>query len=377
MDSGPALGLGPKLVRLVFELIVRLRDEEGVTILLVEQNVHQALACCDRAYLMRVGSVETEGTPEELVRDRRHLRGARPADVLPQADAARRLDPRRGRGLRGRAPDGRSGGAGRRLRVRALRAPRRDRLAPLLRLGRLGQPDERDTAGRGRLHRRRPRRPREPHRRRGRWLRAGLRRPDPGRRALEHDPPVPRRGRARDPDRDPPPAPAGARRPPRGDRLMWWPLRSAAGAAVVAGALSLVAAWGWSRGGDHSKLTHFFVNVTIVVALFAWWIGTISPTDFFLAPTFALIVMFIVGGKRTVAGAVVGAALVTLVQEQVRGYEDSSVHLGLFTIHRLTGLTQMVLVVMILIVMYLRPEGIVGREEPDEAVARFLRRRPA
>ena len=112
-------------------------------------------------------------------------------------------------------------------------------------------------------------------------------------------------------------------------------------------------------------------------ALFAWWIGTISPTDFFLAPTFALIVMFIVGGKRTVAGAVVGAALVTLVQEQVRGYEDSSVHLGLFTIHRLTGLTQMVLVVMILVVMYVRPEGIVGREEPDEAVARFLRRRPA
>ena len=67
----PTLGLAPKLVRLVFELIARLRDEEGVTILLVEQNVHQALACCDRAYLMRVGSVETEGTPEGLRRDRR------------------------------------------------------------------------------------------------------------------------------------------------------------------------------------------------------------------------------------------------------------------------------------------------------------------
>jgi branched-chain amino acid transport system ATP-binding protein len=67
----PTLGLAPKLVRLVFDLIVRLRDEEGVTILLVEQNVHQALACCDRAYLMRVGAVETEGTPEELRRDRR------------------------------------------------------------------------------------------------------------------------------------------------------------------------------------------------------------------------------------------------------------------------------------------------------------------
>jgi branched-chain amino acid transport system ATP-binding protein len=67
----PTLGLAPKLVRLVFDLIARLRDEEGVTILLVEQNVHQALACCDRAYLMRVGTIETEGTPEELRRDRR------------------------------------------------------------------------------------------------------------------------------------------------------------------------------------------------------------------------------------------------------------------------------------------------------------------
>jgi branched-chain amino acid transport system ATP-binding protein len=67
----PTLGLAPKLVRLVFELIARLRDEEGVTILLVEQNVHQALQCCDRAYLMRVGGIDSEGTPEELRRDRR------------------------------------------------------------------------------------------------------------------------------------------------------------------------------------------------------------------------------------------------------------------------------------------------------------------
>jgi branched-chain amino acid transport system ATP-binding protein len=67
----PTLGLAPKLVRLVFDLIARLRDEEGVTILLVEQNVHQALECCDRAYLMRVGGIEAEGTPEELRRDRR------------------------------------------------------------------------------------------------------------------------------------------------------------------------------------------------------------------------------------------------------------------------------------------------------------------
>jgi branched-chain amino acid transport system ATP-binding protein len=64
----PTLGLAPKLVRTLFELIAGLRDEEGVTVLLVEQNVHQALETCDRAYLIRSGRIEREGTPAELRR---------------------------------------------------------------------------------------------------------------------------------------------------------------------------------------------------------------------------------------------------------------------------------------------------------------------
>jgi|SRR5436190_9873606 len=64
----PTLGLAPNLVTVVFELVGRLRDEEGVTVLLVEQNVHRALELCDRAYVMRTGVIELEGTPEELRR---------------------------------------------------------------------------------------------------------------------------------------------------------------------------------------------------------------------------------------------------------------------------------------------------------------------
>jgi branched-chain amino acid transport system ATP-binding protein len=64
----PTLGLAPTLVGAVFELIGRLRAEEGVTILLVEQNAHRALELCDRAYVMRTGRVEVEGTPDELRR---------------------------------------------------------------------------------------------------------------------------------------------------------------------------------------------------------------------------------------------------------------------------------------------------------------------
>jgi len=64
----PTLGLAPRLVRLVFDLIGRLRDDQGLSVLLVEQNVHQALELCDRAYVMRTGRIEAEGTPDELRR---------------------------------------------------------------------------------------------------------------------------------------------------------------------------------------------------------------------------------------------------------------------------------------------------------------------
>jgi branched-chain amino acid transport system permease protein len=97
-------------------------------------------------------------------------------------------------------------------------------------------------------------------------------------------------------------------------------------------------------------------------ALLAFWLGTISPTNFFLAPTFAVIVMLIVGGMGTVSGAVAGAGLVTLVQEVVSQQEDRSAHLGVLTIHRLTGLAQLVLVALILAVMYVRREGLLSRE---------------
>jgi branched-chain amino acid transport system ATP-binding protein len=64
----PTLGLAPKLIASVFELIAGLRDDEGVTVLLVEQDVHRALDLCDRAYVMRTGRIEAEGTSAELRR---------------------------------------------------------------------------------------------------------------------------------------------------------------------------------------------------------------------------------------------------------------------------------------------------------------------
>ena len=61
----PSLGLAPKIVRLIFDLIRRLR-EQGVTILLVEQNVRMALQIADRGYVINTGRIELAGTADEL-----------------------------------------------------------------------------------------------------------------------------------------------------------------------------------------------------------------------------------------------------------------------------------------------------------------------
>jgi branched-chain amino acid transport system ATP-binding protein len=61
----PSLGLAPHLVHMVMDLLQDLR-EDGLTVLLVEQNIHEALELADRAYVMASGRIEVEGTAAEL-----------------------------------------------------------------------------------------------------------------------------------------------------------------------------------------------------------------------------------------------------------------------------------------------------------------------
>jgi len=62
----PSLGLMPKLVDEVFDVVVRLRSE-GLTVLLIEQNVYEALQVADRAYVLQTGRIVLEGTGDELL----------------------------------------------------------------------------------------------------------------------------------------------------------------------------------------------------------------------------------------------------------------------------------------------------------------------
>jgi len=61
----PTLGLAPKIMRQVGELIRRIRDE-GVSIVLVEQNAEMALELADHAYVLEGGKVRLDGPAEEL-----------------------------------------------------------------------------------------------------------------------------------------------------------------------------------------------------------------------------------------------------------------------------------------------------------------------
>jgi branched-chain amino acid transport system ATP-binding protein len=64
MDE-PSAGLAPLVVAQVFELVQRIRSE-GLTVLIVEQNVQQVLDVVDRAYLLEVGAIKLAGTAAEL-----------------------------------------------------------------------------------------------------------------------------------------------------------------------------------------------------------------------------------------------------------------------------------------------------------------------
>jgi branched-chain amino acid transport system ATP-binding protein len=68
MFDEPSLGLSPILVQDVFAIAKRI-NKEGVTVMLVEQNVRQTLAMCDRAYVLENGRVVLQGTGKELSND--------------------------------------------------------------------------------------------------------------------------------------------------------------------------------------------------------------------------------------------------------------------------------------------------------------------
>jgi branched-chain amino acid transport system ATP-binding protein len=67
MLDEPSLGLGPKLVSEIFNVVQDI-NRNGVTVLLVEQNVHEALQISHRAYVLQTGRIVLEGKGEDLLK---------------------------------------------------------------------------------------------------------------------------------------------------------------------------------------------------------------------------------------------------------------------------------------------------------------------
>ena len=63
----PSLGLSPKLVKEIFDIILRINRERGVTVLLVEQNANMALHVADYGYVLEVGRIVMEDTCARLL----------------------------------------------------------------------------------------------------------------------------------------------------------------------------------------------------------------------------------------------------------------------------------------------------------------------
>lgn len=66
MMDEPSLGLAPLIVKSIFEIIKTINNE-GITVLLIEQNANMALKVADKGYVMETGEIKMEGTGTELL----------------------------------------------------------------------------------------------------------------------------------------------------------------------------------------------------------------------------------------------------------------------------------------------------------------------
>jgi branched-chain amino acid transport system ATP-binding protein len=69
----PSTGLSPRIAEFVFAVVADIRDKLGKSVLMVEQNVEQALGLADRAIVLKTGTVTFDGAPAALMSDRTEL----------------------------------------------------------------------------------------------------------------------------------------------------------------------------------------------------------------------------------------------------------------------------------------------------------------
>jgi len=122
------------------------------------------------------------------------------------------------------------------------------------------------------------------------------------------------------------------------------------------------------------RLLAFVLSALIVGAggaLFALKISVLSPGAVYLDVTFMMIAMLVVGGMRSLTGAVVGVVVVSVVGELVRQFE-SGIEIAGIAVPAIPGLSQVAIALLLLISLVLRPKGLTGGRELHEIVGRVM-----
>jgi branched-chain amino acid transport system permease protein len=104
--------------------------------------------------------------------------------------------------------------------------------------------------------------------------------------------------------------------------------------------------------------------------LWAHFITSFTPYSFYLAETFVVLAMLVIGGPYSVSGAVVGTLVVTAAREVLRGIENQ-VNILQLVPQGFFGFTEVVLAIVLILILVYRPTGIIGSRE-----LRWPRRRP-
>jgi branched-chain amino acid transport system permease protein len=121
-------------------------------------------------------------------------------------------------------------------------------------------------------------------------------------------------------------------------------------------------------GVTGERLVAFAISgglVAMAGGLYAHYLGSFAPTNFYFELTFITLAMLVVGGIFSLEGAVVGALLISVVQE-VLGRLENGEGVGPIHIKLHDGVTDIVLACIVIAVMIFRPAGLAGGRAPEE-----------
>ncbi len=155
-----------------------------------------------------------------------------------------------------------------------------------------------------------------------------------------------------------------------------WFRDSSDGLQLRASGDNLLAARSMGVNIQRVRLKAWVLSATIVGmggVLFALFMGTIAPNSFYFTQTFLTIAMLILGGMRSVSGAITGTFIVAVGFEFVRTLENGPEILGV-QLPTMFGLTGFFLGAIIVIFLALRPDGLLGTDEFEDHWAAFRQR---